>query len=244
MWTARRILKELADTDRRRAILVSFWKYAEPSRSSSCRCTSRKHCTSATRRSGRCRRRRKTDLLATTHRHRRVRAVLRDGADAVPHALRRTTMLAAFLVSPGTSLTTTARSRPRTTRPQRRAGARCREGAGSRLRPRRHSAFYLATAGLLNTDGWREAMWPGRRSRWRNRRGPAGGERRARAPPRSSSVFVRRLVLTRSSTHSTTSRPRSTSPSDVSRRALEGSERSSEAERRRPAAGPRRPRPR
>ena len=30
MWTARRILKELADADRRRAILVSFWKSAEP----------------------------------------------------------------------------------------------------------------------------------------------------------------------------------------------------------------------
>jgi hypothetical protein len=29
MWTARRILKELADTDRRRAILTAFWKNAE-----------------------------------------------------------------------------------------------------------------------------------------------------------------------------------------------------------------------
>lgn len=29
MWTARRILKELADTDRRRRILTSFWKHAE-----------------------------------------------------------------------------------------------------------------------------------------------------------------------------------------------------------------------
>jgi hypothetical protein len=29
MWTARRILKELADADRRRAILASFWKAAD-----------------------------------------------------------------------------------------------------------------------------------------------------------------------------------------------------------------------
>ena len=29
MWTARRILKELADTDRRRAILTTFWKQAD-----------------------------------------------------------------------------------------------------------------------------------------------------------------------------------------------------------------------
>ncbi len=29
MWTARRILKELADADRRRAILASFWKHAD-----------------------------------------------------------------------------------------------------------------------------------------------------------------------------------------------------------------------
>ena len=29
MWTARRILKELADTDRRRAILAAFWKHAD-----------------------------------------------------------------------------------------------------------------------------------------------------------------------------------------------------------------------
>jgi hypothetical protein len=29
MWTARRILKELADPDRRRAILTQFWKQAE-----------------------------------------------------------------------------------------------------------------------------------------------------------------------------------------------------------------------
>jgi hypothetical protein len=29
MWTARRILKELADADRRRAILTQFWKHAD-----------------------------------------------------------------------------------------------------------------------------------------------------------------------------------------------------------------------
>ncbi|HEX7149880.1 MAG TPA: hypothetical protein VF618_00210 [Thermoanaerobaculia bacterium] len=29
MWTARRILKELADTDRRRRILTIFWKHAD-----------------------------------------------------------------------------------------------------------------------------------------------------------------------------------------------------------------------
>ena len=29
MWTARRILKELADSDRRRAILTAFWKHAD-----------------------------------------------------------------------------------------------------------------------------------------------------------------------------------------------------------------------
>jgi hypothetical protein len=29
MWTARRILKELADSDRRRAILTAFWKQAD-----------------------------------------------------------------------------------------------------------------------------------------------------------------------------------------------------------------------
>jgi hypothetical protein len=29
MWTARRILKDLADTDRRRAILTAFWKHAD-----------------------------------------------------------------------------------------------------------------------------------------------------------------------------------------------------------------------
>src|SRR5512141_2881222 len=30
MWNSRRILKELADNERRREILVAFWKYAEP----------------------------------------------------------------------------------------------------------------------------------------------------------------------------------------------------------------------
>jgi hypothetical protein len=30
MWTARRILKELADPDRRRAILATFWRQADP----------------------------------------------------------------------------------------------------------------------------------------------------------------------------------------------------------------------
>ncbi len=30
MWTARRILKEIADADRRREILTAFWKNAEP----------------------------------------------------------------------------------------------------------------------------------------------------------------------------------------------------------------------
>jgi len=31
MWDARRILKEIADSDRRRRILTAFWKHAEPS---------------------------------------------------------------------------------------------------------------------------------------------------------------------------------------------------------------------
>src|SRR5687768_11525628 len=31
MWTGHRILKDLADTDRRRQILTSFWRHAEPS---------------------------------------------------------------------------------------------------------------------------------------------------------------------------------------------------------------------
>lgn len=30
MWTARRILKELVDAGKRRTILAAFWKYAEP----------------------------------------------------------------------------------------------------------------------------------------------------------------------------------------------------------------------
>ena len=29
MWSARRILKDLADTDRRRAILTAFWRFAD-----------------------------------------------------------------------------------------------------------------------------------------------------------------------------------------------------------------------
>ena len=29
MWTARRILKDIADSDRRRKVLASFWKYAD-----------------------------------------------------------------------------------------------------------------------------------------------------------------------------------------------------------------------
>ena len=31
MWDARRILKDIADSDRRRKILTAFWKHAEPS---------------------------------------------------------------------------------------------------------------------------------------------------------------------------------------------------------------------
>jgi hypothetical protein len=31
MWSARRILKDLADSDRRKRILVAFWRYGDPS---------------------------------------------------------------------------------------------------------------------------------------------------------------------------------------------------------------------
>lgn len=158
MWTARRILKELADPDLRRRILTAFWRHAEPH----------------------------SKLLATAHLARALhfrdetlrkmpiekKAELlgsRLGAAEFEeffemalmqyHTHEKREMMGAFLDRwsiPHSDGTIEAEDYARPTADQARS-------AVSDLAAdfdRRDVALYFAAAGLLMDEAWREALWP------------------------------------------------------------------------------------
>ena len=158
MWNARRILKDLADSDRRKKILVSFWKHAEPAskllaaahlaRALHFREETFKKMTAE----------KKADLLAS-----RIGAPEFDqfleAALLQYHTHSANEMMGAFLDRWGVthvngSIEGDDYQRP--TSDQVRTAASDLESSYDR----RDIALYLASAGLLMGDEWREATWP------------------------------------------------------------------------------------
>lgn len=158
MWNARRILKELADADRRRAILAHFWRHADPHQ----RLIVQAHLARALNFREETIRKmppeKKADLLASRIGLPEFDQFL-EMALMQYHTDQKATMLAAFLDKWGVPHENGSIESDDYTVPtidQVRAVAKELEGEYDRTDIR----IYLATAGLLMADQWRESTWP------------------------------------------------------------------------------------
>ena len=158
MWNARRILKELVDSERRKKILTDFWRYAEPTSKAVATAQLAKalHFRDETLR--KLPLEKKADLLAS-----------RIGAPEFEehlelalmqyHTHEANDMMAAFLDRwgvPHVNGSIEAEDYKTPTADEVRSAVRDLEGTYDK----RDIALYLASAGLLMTDEWRDATWP------------------------------------------------------------------------------------
>src|SRR6266545_791223 len=158
MWNSRRILKELADPDRRKRILIAFWKYAEagPKLLASAHLAKAVHFREETLKkmpAGK-----KGDLLASRIGVPEFDQFL-EAALLQYHTHEANEMMAAFLDRwnvPHTNGSIEVEDYTPPNVEQVRTAARELEGTYDR----RDIVLYLATAGLLMADAWREATWP------------------------------------------------------------------------------------
>ena len=158
MWTARRILKELADTDRRRAILTCFWKHAEQQQ----RLVVQMHLARAMNFREESIRRmppeKKADLLAARMAAPELEQFV-EMALMLYHTHEKNTMMAAFLDQwkvPHDNGSIESDDYTPPTAEQVREAVKALEGTYDPQDVR----IYLATAGLLMADAWREGTWP------------------------------------------------------------------------------------
>jgi hypothetical protein len=158
MWTARRILKELADADSRRRVLAAFWRHAEPQS----KLLATAHLAKALRFREETLRKmppeKKADLLASRLGSPDFEEFF-EIALMQYHTHEQNDLMAAFLDRwsiPHQQGTIEGDDYARPQRDQVKAAA-------ADLEPqfdRRDIALYLAAAGLLMDDAWREATWP------------------------------------------------------------------------------------
>jgi hypothetical protein len=158
MWTARRILKELADADRRRVILTHFWKHADQQH----RMVVQMHLARAMNFREETIRKmppeKKADLLAQRMGAPELEQFLEMALMAY-HTHEKNGMMAAFLDQwkvPHENGSIESDDYTPPTAEQVRDAVRALETAYDRTDVR----IYLATAGLLMADAWREATWP------------------------------------------------------------------------------------
>ena len=156
MWTARRILKELADSDRRRAILTTFWKSAETQHRLIVQMQLAKAMNFREETIRKMPPEKKADLLAS-----RIGAPEFDQylemALMQYHTSQKNEMMAAFLdrwnvPHENGSIETDDYKVP--------SADQVREAARELAFDPVDVRIYLATAGLLMADEWRDATWP------------------------------------------------------------------------------------
>ena len=158
MWTARKILKDLVDPERRRKILADFWRYAEPTTKAVATAQLAKalHFRDETLR--KLPLEKKAELLGS-------RIGTPDFEEHLEVALMQyhtheaNEMMSAFLDKwgvPHVNGSIEAEDYTAPTAEQVRNAVRELEGTYDR----RDIALYLASAGLLMTDEWRDATWP------------------------------------------------------------------------------------
>jgi hypothetical protein len=158
MWTARRILKELADSDRRRAILAEFWKHGE----THARLMAQMHLAKALKfRDDTIRRmppEKKAELLASRIGVPEFDQFLEMALMAY-HTHHANKMMGAFLDQwnvPHTNGSIEADEYHVPSTDQVRDAVKALEGEYDKG----DVALYLATAGLLMADEWRASTWP------------------------------------------------------------------------------------
>ena len=158
MWNARRIFKELVDPERRRKILTDFWRYAEPTSKAVATAQLAKalHFRDETLR--KLPLEKKAELLGT-----RIGAAEFEEhlelALMQYHTHQANEMMGAFLDRwgvPHVNGSIEAEDYKTPTADQVRSAVRDLENAYDK----RDIALYLASAGLLMSDEWRQATWP------------------------------------------------------------------------------------
>ncbi len=158
MWSARRIFKELVDPDRRKQVLCDFWRHAEP--------TSKAMATAQLARALHFRAEtlrklpveKRAELLASRIGDPEFDQHL-ETALMLYHTHEAKEMMSAFLDKWGVPHVNGSIEVEEYTAPnadQVRAAVRDLEGTYDK----RDIALYLASAGLLMTDAWRDATWP------------------------------------------------------------------------------------
>jgi hypothetical protein len=158
MWTSRRILKELADADRRRDILAAFWKHGDNHARLMAQMQLAKvlHFREETLR--KMSPEKKAELLASRIGVPEFDQFLDMGLMAY-HTHQKNQMMAAFLDRwgvPHENGSIEADEYPVPTADQVRDAVKALEGEYDK----RDVALYLATAGLLMADEWQAATWP------------------------------------------------------------------------------------
>src|SRR5947209_4761780 len=158
MWTARRILKDLADADRRRRIAAAFWKHADASSKAMATVQLAKSLHFRDETIRKLPAEKKSELLAS-------RAALPELEPTIEAALmhyhthEQNEMLGAFLDACGIPHVNGSIEVDEYTPP---AEAQVREAVAA-LRDRfdvRDVAIYLASLGVLMGEPWDRAAWP------------------------------------------------------------------------------------
>jgi hypothetical protein len=158
MWTARRILKELADSDRRRDILAAFWRHGDATAKAvaAAQLARALHFREETIR--KMSPEKKGELLASRSTSPEFEQAL-EAALMQFHTHERNELLASFLDEwkiPHENGSIEADDYPVPTADQVRDAVRT---VGDRF-DSRDVAIYLASAGLLMGDQWQAATWP------------------------------------------------------------------------------------
>ena len=156
MWTARRILKELADTDRRRRILTAFWRFGEDHTRAVAivQLARAMHFRDDTIR--KMAPEKQAELLSSRAGAAEFEQVL-ENALMVYHTHEQGPMLGAFLDHWHVPHVNGSIESDDYTPP---AADAVRDAVKTLHYDRRDVAIYLATAGLLMTGAWRDATWP------------------------------------------------------------------------------------
>ena len=158
MWTARRILKELADTDHRRRVLVAFWRYAEPHS----KLLAAAHLARALHFREESLRKmpveKKADLLASRIGAPEFEQILEEALMQY-HTHEQKPMMGAFLDRWNVPHSDGSIDADDYNAPDSAAIRAAVKELGETYH-RRDVAMYLATAGLLMAEKWREATWP------------------------------------------------------------------------------------
>jgi len=156
MWTARRILKELADTDRRRAILTAFWRFADDGTKAMAivQLARAMHFRDETIR--KMPPDKKAELLSSRAGAAEFEQIL-ENALMVYHTHEQRAMLGAFLDHWHVPHVNGSIESDDYTPPTADA---VRDAVQALDFDRRDAAVYLASAGLLMAEAWRDATWP------------------------------------------------------------------------------------